>query len=162
MRGERVIGRGVRQRKSGPLIEAYRELAERFPAGLADVDPLPEKSQEKSQEAHTYEDENFGTPSQPSTQTQPAARRWLFVTVIALCLVPSSTRAQGIGDLLVATSYDHNTLQGPIGDALSEMRKVSAEVNKFPPEDHLALAVSTRRDPLSVQAGALHGPDVSD
>jgi len=25
------------------LIEAYRELAERFPVGLADVDPLPEE-----------------------------------------------------------------------------------------------------------------------
>ena len=29
------------------------------------------KSQEKSQEVHAYEDENFGTPSQPSTQIQP-------------------------------------------------------------------------------------------
>jgi type IV secretory pathway VirB4 component len=33
----------LEQRKSVPLIEAYRELAERFPAGLADVDPLPEE-----------------------------------------------------------------------------------------------------------------------
>jgi hypothetical protein len=24
-------------------MEAYRELAQRFPAGLADVDPLPEE-----------------------------------------------------------------------------------------------------------------------
>jgi TraG P-loop domain len=31
------------RRKDGPLIEAYRELAERFPAGLADVGPLPEE-----------------------------------------------------------------------------------------------------------------------
>jgi KaiC/GvpD/RAD55 family RecA-like ATPase len=33
----------LEQRKATPLIEAYRELAERFPAGLADVDPLPEE-----------------------------------------------------------------------------------------------------------------------
>jgi KaiC/GvpD/RAD55 family RecA-like ATPase len=33
----------LEQRKSVSLIEAYRELAERFPAGLADVDPLPEE-----------------------------------------------------------------------------------------------------------------------
>ena len=33
----------LEQRKSVPFIEAYRELAERFPAGLADADPLPEE-----------------------------------------------------------------------------------------------------------------------
>jgi hypothetical protein len=31
------------RRRDGPLIEAYLELAERFPSGLADVDPLPEE-----------------------------------------------------------------------------------------------------------------------
>ncbi len=31
------------QRKDQPLIEAYQHLAERFPAGLADLDPLPEE-----------------------------------------------------------------------------------------------------------------------
>ena len=31
------------RRKDGPLLEAYLELAERFPSGLADVDPLPEE-----------------------------------------------------------------------------------------------------------------------
>ena len=29
------------------------------------------KSQEKSQEVHAYENENFGAPSQPSTQIEP-------------------------------------------------------------------------------------------
>jgi hypothetical protein len=33
----------LEQRKAAPLMEAYRDLAERFPAGLADVDPLPEE-----------------------------------------------------------------------------------------------------------------------
>jgi len=59
------------------------------------------------------------------------SRRWLFVTVIALCLVPSSTRAQGIGDLLLLLHTITSTLQGPIGDALNEMRKVSTEINNF-------------------------------
>jgi hypothetical protein len=31
------------QHKTIPLIEAYRELARRFPFGLADVGPLPEE-----------------------------------------------------------------------------------------------------------------------
>jgi hypothetical protein len=59
------------------------------------------------------------------------SRRWLFVAVITLCLIPSNTRAQGIGDLLLLLHTITSTLQGPIGDALSEMRKVSAAVNNF-------------------------------
>jgi len=59
------------------------------------------------------------------------SRRWLFVTVIALCLVPSSARAQGIGDLLLLLHTITSTLQGPIGDTLGKMRKVSAAVNNF-------------------------------
>ena len=58
-------------------------------------------------------------------------RRWLFVAVITLCLIPLNTRAQGIGDLLLLLHTITTTLQGPIGDALSEMRKVSAAVNNF-------------------------------
>ena len=33
----------LERRKNVPLIEAYLQLAERFPAGLADIDPLPEE-----------------------------------------------------------------------------------------------------------------------
>ena len=58
-------------------------------------------------------------------------RRWLVVAVITLCLIPLNTRAQGIGDLLLLLHTITTTLQGPIGDALSEMRKVSAAVNNF-------------------------------
>ena len=35
------------------------------------------------------------------------SRRWLFVIVITLCLIPSNTRAQGIGDILLLLSYHH-------------------------------------------------------
>ena len=59
------------------------------------------------------------------------SKRWLVVAVITMCLIPVSTRAQGIGDLLSLFHTITNTLQGPIGDALSEMRKVSAAVNNF-------------------------------
>jgi hypothetical protein len=59
------------------------------------------------------------------------SRRWLFVAVITLCLIPSNTRAQGIGDILLLLHTITSTLEGPIGDALSEMRKVSAAVNNF-------------------------------
>ncbi len=59
------------------------------------------------------------------------SRRWLFVAVIASCLIPLNTRADGIGDILSLFHTITSTLQGPIGGALSEMRKVSAEVNNF-------------------------------
>jgi len=59
------------------------------------------------------------------------SRRWLFVAVITLCLIPPYTRADGIGDILSLFHTITSTLQGPIGGTLSEMRKVSAEVNNF-------------------------------
>jgi len=59
------------------------------------------------------------------------SRRWLFVSVITLCLIPSNTRADGIGDILSLFHTITSTLQGPIGGALNEMRKVSAEINNF-------------------------------
>ena len=59
------------------------------------------------------------------------SRRWLFAAVITLCLIPSNTRAQGIGAILSLFHTITSTLQGPVGDALSEMRKVSAAVNNF-------------------------------
>jgi methyl-accepting chemotaxis protein len=59
------------------------------------------------------------------------SRRWLFVAAITLCLIPSNTRAQGIGDILLLLHTITSTLQGPIGDALNEMRKVSTEINNF-------------------------------
>src|SRR5262249_12305419 len=58
-------------------------------------------------------------------------RRWLVVAVITLCLIPSNTQAQGVADILLLVHTITSTLQGPIGDALSEMRKVSAAVNNF-------------------------------
>ena len=59
------------------------------------------------------------------------SRRWLFLAVISLCLIPSNTRADGVGDLLTLLHTITSTLQGPIGSALGEMRKVSAAVNNF-------------------------------
>ncbi len=59
------------------------------------------------------------------------SRRWLFVVVVTLCLIPSTTRADGIGDILSLFHTITSTLQGPIGGALSEVRKVSAAVNNF-------------------------------
>jgi hypothetical protein len=69
------------------------------------------------------------------------SRRWLFVIVITLLLIPSSTRADGIGDILSLFHTITSTLQGPIGGALSEMRKVTATLNNFRQEIIWPLAV---------------------
>jgi hypothetical protein len=69
------------------------------------------------------------------------SRRWLFVTVIALSLSPLNTRADGIGDILSLFHTITSTLQGPIGGALGEMRKLSAEANNFRQEIIWPLAV---------------------
>ena len=58
-------------------------------------------------------------------------RRWLLVAVISVCLISSNTRADGMGDILSLFRTITSTLQGPIGNALTEMRKVSAAVNNF-------------------------------
>jgi hypothetical protein len=43
----------ISQHKNMPLIEAYRQLARKFPFGLADVEPLPEEqSMEVAKGAH--------------------------------------------------------------------------------------------------------------
>jgi hypothetical protein len=59
------------------------------------------------------------------------SRRWLFVVVITLCLIPSNTRAAGVGDILSLLQTITSTLQGSIGGKLSEMRNLSAAVNNF-------------------------------
>lgn len=59
------------------------------------------------------------------------SRRWLFVAVITLCLIPANTRAQTVADILLLLHTITSTLQGPIGNVLSEMQKVSTAVNNF-------------------------------
>jgi hypothetical protein len=59
------------------------------------------------------------------------SRRWLIVVVITLCLIPSYTRAAGVGDILSLLKTITSTLQGSIGGTLSEMRNLSAAVNNF-------------------------------
>jgi hypothetical protein len=59
------------------------------------------------------------------------SKRLLAVLIVAVVLAPTALRADGIGDLLLLFHTISSTLQGPIGGALSEMRKVSAAVNNF-------------------------------
>jgi hypothetical protein len=58
-------------------------------------------------------------------------KRWALVLVIALFLIPSNTRAAGVGDILSLLQTITSTLQGSISGTLSEMRNLSAAVNNF-------------------------------
>jgi hypothetical protein len=59
------------------------------------------------------------------------SKRLLAVLIVAVVLAPTALRADGIGDILLLFHTISSTLQGPIGGALSEMRKVTAAVNNF-------------------------------
>src|SRR5712664_3451837 len=61
----------------------------------------------------------------------PRSQRLLAVLVVALVLAPTAARAAGVGDILSLFQTITSTFQGPIGGALSEMRKLSAAVNSF-------------------------------
>ena len=59
------------------------------------------------------------------------SKRLLAVLIVAVVLAPTAVRADGIGDILSLFHTITSTLQGPIGGALSEMRKLSTEMNNF-------------------------------
>ena len=59
------------------------------------------------------------------------SKRLLAILIVTVVLAPTALRAQGVGDLLLLLHTITSTLQGPIGDALGEMRKVSTAVNNF-------------------------------
>jgi len=69
------------------------------------------------------------------------SKRLLAVLIVAVVLAPTAVRAEGIGDILSLFHTITSTLQGPIGGALSKMRKLSAAVNNFRQEIIWPLAV---------------------
>ena len=69
------------------------------------------------------------------------SKRLLAVLIVTVVLAPTAVRADGIGDILSLFHTMTSTLQGPIGGALSEMRKVTAAVNNFRQEIIWPLAV---------------------
>jgi hypothetical protein len=69
------------------------------------------------------------------------SKRLLAVLIVAVIVAPTAVRADGIGDILSLFHTITSTLQGPIGGALSEMRKVTAAVNNFRQKTIWPLAV---------------------
>lgn len=58
-------------------------------------------------------------------------KRAAFVAVIALCLLPATARAAGVGDILSLIKTITSTLQGAIGGALSSIQILNSTINNF-------------------------------
>jgi hypothetical protein len=58
-------------------------------------------------------------------------KKWAFLLVLAVLLVPSSARAVGMGDILTLVQTITNTIQGSIGGALSGIQKINSTINDF-------------------------------
>ena len=60
-----------------------------------------------------------------------AGKRWLPVLIVALCLIPSTGRAAGLGDIISLLKTITSTIQGAIGGALNEIQNLDSLLNNF-------------------------------
>jgi hypothetical protein len=58
-------------------------------------------------------------------------RRVLAALAIAVCLLPASARAVGLGDILSLFNAITKVIQGPIGESLNGIQSISADRGKF-------------------------------
>ena len=60
-----------------------------------------------------------------------ARKRWLPVVIVALCLIPSTARAVGLGDIISLLKTITSTIQGAIGGPLNEIQNLQSLLNRF-------------------------------
>jgi hypothetical protein len=60
-----------------------------------------------------------------------SGKRFVAVAVIALCLLPATARAAGVGDILSLLKTITSTIQGTIGGALSGIQTLNSTINNF-------------------------------
>jgi hypothetical protein len=60
-----------------------------------------------------------------------ARKRWLPLLLIALCLIPSTARAAGLGDIISLLKAITSTIQGDIGGALNKIQNLGSLLNNF-------------------------------
>jgi hypothetical protein len=58
-------------------------------------------------------------------------KRWLPVVIVALCLIPSTARAAGLGDIISLLKIITSTIQGAIGGPLNEIQNLQSLLNRF-------------------------------
>jgi len=57
-------------------------------------------------------------------------KRWLVV-IVALCLIPSTARAAGLGDIISLLKTITSTIQGAIAGHLNEIQNLQSLLNRF-------------------------------
>lgn len=60
-----------------------------------------------------------------------ARKRWVLVVIVSLCLIPSTARAAGLGDILSLLKTITSTIHGAIGGTLSEIQNLNSLLNNF-------------------------------
>src|SRR5216684_5360949 len=60
-----------------------------------------------------------------------STKRLLAVLVVALCLLPATAKAAGVGDILSFLQTITSTLQNAIGGALSGIQSLNSTINNF-------------------------------
>ena len=60
-----------------------------------------------------------------------SGKRLAVIALIALCLLPVTARAAGVGDILSFLKTITSTLQGAIGGALSGIQTLNSTINNF-------------------------------
>ncbi len=60
-----------------------------------------------------------------------ARKRWVLAVIVSLCLIPSTARAAGLGDILSLLKTITSTIQGAIGGTLSEIQNLNSLLNNF-------------------------------
>lgn len=68
--------------------------------------------------------ENFARYSRPP-------RNWLAVLLISLCLIPSSARAAGLGDIISLLKTITSTIEDAIGGALNGIQNLDTILNNY-------------------------------
>jgi hypothetical protein len=84
-------------------------------------------------------------------------RRWLFVLALSLCLVPSSARAAGLGDIISLLKTITSTIQGAIGGALTEIQSLNLAINNFRQQIIWPLAAINQSRAFVVSVRAQYG-----
>ncbi|MGE5110278.1 MAG: hypothetical protein ACM3JB_05430 [Acidobacteriaceae bacterium] len=60
-----------------------------------------------------------------------ARKQWLPVVIVALCLIPSTARAAGLGDIISLLKTITSTIHGAIGGSLNEIQNLQSLLNRF-------------------------------
>ena len=87
-----------------------------------------------------------------------ARKRWLPVSIVALCLIPSTARATGLGDIISLVKTITSTSQGAIGGALNESQNLDSVLTNFRQQTIWPLTAINRAKAFVTSTRGQYGP----